>query len=297
MLNNLTTEASNPASKRLDTLNALELVQLMNAEDAKVAQAVALEQNVIAVAMEKISISLLDGGRLIYMGAGTSGRLGVLDAVECIPTFNTLPEQIIGLIAGGNESLIRAVEGIEDSETMGIRDLKQLNLSAKDVVVGIAASGRTPYVIGGLSYAKSIGACCIGFSCNKNAALKNHVDIAILPVVGAEILSGSTRLKSGTATKMVLNMLTTGAMVLMGKTYDNLMVDMLVTNTKLAARANRIIQQLTGLPEHVASELLHTAEGELKTAIVMGGLGVTVTQARSRLASNNGRLRPVLHAG
>ena len=294
MLESLITEASNPASEQLDTLNALALVQLMNAEDASVVQAVATQHTHIALAMDKIAASLSAGGRLIYMGAGTSGRLGVLDAVECVPTFNTPPEQVVGLIAGGDEGMLRAIEGAEDSASLGRDALKALALTAKDVVLGIAASGRTPYVIGGLDYAKKIGAVRIGFSCNQNALLKSHVDIAILPVVGPEILSGSTRLKSGTATKMVLNMLTTGAMALIGKTYGNLMVDMLATNSKLNDRAMRIIQQITQLPPDVSAALLTQADAELKTAIVMGKLGDSADMARKRLARVGGRLRSAL---
>ena len=291
MLDNMTTEARNPASEQLDDMSALELVRLMNAEDAKVAVAVEAEALNIAAAVEKIAVSLLDGGRLIYMGAGTSGRLGVLDAVECVPTFNASPNQIVGLIAGGHKAMTGAVEGAEDSAAMGEADLRELNLNDKDIVVGIAASGRTPYVIGGLDYAKQMGALRIGFSCNANAELKSHVDIAILPVVGPEVLSGSTRLKSGTATKMVLNMLSTCAMVLMGKTYGNLMVDMLATNEKLIERASRMIQQVVGIDADAAGALLEAADMELKTAIVMGKSEVSAQLARERLAQSGGRLR------
>jgi len=217
-LGSLTTEARNPLTRELDNLSALEIVELINSEDQKVAMAVAEVSESIARAIDVIADRLSRGGRLIYMGAGTSGRLGVLDAVECPPTFNTDPDMVHGLIAGGPEGLVRAVEGAEDSREMGRLDLQEIALGKHDVVVGIAASGRTPYVIGALDYARATGAYAIGFSCNRDADLIPHADLNIIPVVGPEVLSGSTRLKAGTATKMVLNMLTTGAMVRMGKT-------------------------------------------------------------------------------
>ena len=243
-LDQLTTEARNPDSLELDSLNALEIVQLMNAEDAKVVTAVAAVADAIGEAIDVIAERLSDGGRLFYTGAGTSGRLGVLDSVECPPTFSTDPDMVQGLIAGGPEGLIRAIEGAEDSPVMGSADLRALNLGRQDVVVGIASSGRTPYVIGGLDYAREVGAFAIAFSCNADSELAGHADLNIAPVVGPEILSGSTRLKAGTATKMVLNMLSTGAMVRMGKTYSNLMVDVSATNEKLAIRASRIVAAL-----------------------------------------------------
>jgi len=231
---------------------------------------------------------------LIYMGAGTSGRLGVLDAVECPPTFNTEPELVIGLIAGGPKGLVRAVEGAEDSPEMGRQDLQKIALSDLDVVVGIAASGRTPYVKGALDYARDTGAFAIGFSCNQGAEIIDHADLSIIPVVGPEVLSGSTRLKAGTATKMVLNMLTTGAMVRMGKTYSNLMVDLQATNAKLGERAQGIIAAVTACTRAEARELLGRCDGEVKTAIVAQNLNMSPAAARTRLSSVKGHLRKAL---
>lgn len=293
-LEQLTTEARNPLSVALDNLSAVEIVQLMNSEDAKVALAVGAVSAAIAEAIDIIAERLAKGGRLIYMGAGTSGRLGVLDAVECPPTFSTEPELVQGLIAGGPEGLVRAVEGAEDSPDRGREDLQKLALNKLDVVVGIAASGRTPYVIGGLDYARKIGAFAIGFSCNQDAELAHHTDLNIIPVVGAEVLSGSTRLKAGTATKMVLNMLTTGAMVRMGKTYSNLMVDLRATNSKLIERAKRIVATLTGCTLAEAGELLQRCEGEVKTAIVARKLGISPAAAGTRLSAMKGHLRHAL---
>lgn len=294
MLDHLTTEARNPASERLDSLSTLELVRLINAEDAKVAAAVAAEEASIAAAIEVIAERLAAGGRLIYLGAGTSGRLGLLDAAECPPTFNSNPDQVVGLIAGGRNAMWRAVEGAEDSLDLAQQDLEGLRLSARDVVVGIATSGRTPYVIGGLNYARSVGAYAIGLSCNRASALSGHADLSITPVVGPEVLSGSTRMKAGTATKMVLNMLTTGAMVRMGKVFGNLMVDLQATNTKLAERTRRIVCALTDLTRDQADELLTRCNGELKTAIVAHRLDASPDEARLRLHSAHGHLRRAL---
>ena len=292
----LSTEARNPLSHNLDNLNSLELVKLINSEDAKVAQAVAAVAEPIAEAIEVIADRLTRGGRLIYVGAGTSGRLGVLDAVECPPTFNTDPDQVLGLIAGGPEGLLRAVEGAEDSLDMGRNDLRAIKLSALDVVVGIAASGRTPYVIGALDYARETGAYAIGFSCNLQAEISAHADLNIIPQVGPEVLSGSTRLKAGTATKLVLNMLTTGAMVRMGKTYSNLMVDVRATNKKLMERAIRIVATLIHCSHAEASDLLRRCDGEVKTAVVSHTFGETPGMARKRLNQVGGRLRLALES-
>jgi len=293
-LGKLTTEARNPLTVGLDSLNAFGIVQLINAEDAKVARAVGAVSAEIAEAIDIIADRFSKGGRLIYTGAGTSGRLGVLDAVECPPTFNTNPELVVGLIAGGPEGLLRAIEGAEDSADMGRQDLQKVALTDLDVVVGIAASGRTPYVIGGLDYARETGAYAIGFSCNQDAALKAHADLSIIPVVGPEVLSGSTRLKAGTATKMVLNMLTTGAMVRMGKTYSNLMVDLSATNEKLGERAQRIVKELTDCSISEACVLLERCDGEVKTAIVSRNLDVSPDAARARLDLVGGHLRHAL---
>lgn len=288
MFENLTTEARNPASTDLDALSALEIVRLINSEDARVAESVGRESAMIARAIDVIAERLGSGGRLIYFGAGTSGRLGVLDATECPPTFNSDPGQVIGLIAGGRDALVRAVEGAEDRPALAIEDLRGVKLAARDVVVGIATSGRTPYVIGGLEYARACGAYTISLSCNAGAEIVRLVDLAITPVVGPEVLSGSTRLKAGTATKMVLNMLTTGAMVRLGKTYGNLMVDLQPTNGKLVARARRIVGDATGLSLEAAQALLDCCDGEVKTAIVAGLTSTTPDQARELLRQAHG---------
>lgn len=291
----LTTEARNPASEQIDTLSPLEIVRLMNAEDARVAEAVGREAEPIARAIEVIASRLKAGGRLVYLGAGTSGRLGVLDASECPPTFSTPPEMVVGLIAGGYGALTRAVEGAEDSPESAVADLQRISFASADVLVGIATSGRTPYVIGGLKYAREIGAYAIGFSCNDGSALAEASDLMITPVVGPEVISGSTRLKAGTATKLVLNMLTTGAMVLLGKTYGNLMVDLKATNTKLIARTRRIVAGLTGLSEQEAEAQLARCGGELKTAVVAYRRGVSAEQARELLVRAGGQLRVALN--
>jgi N-acetylmuramic acid 6-phosphate etherase len=293
-LDQLTTEARNPLTQELDSLSALEIVNLINSEDAKIAGAVAKVSGSIAQAIEVIADRLSRGGRLIYVGAGTSGRLGVLDAVECPPTFNTEPELVIGLIAGGPKGLVRAVEGAEDSREMGRQDLQEIALGDLDVVVGVAASGRTPYVKGALDYARDTGAFAIGFSCNQGAEIIDYADLNIIPVVGPEVLSGSTRLKAGTATKMVLNMLTTGAMVRMGKTYSNLMVDLQATNAKLGERAQGIVAAVTACTRAEARELLERCDGEVKTAIIVHKLNMSPGEARARLSLVNGHLRKVL---
>jgi N-acetylmuramic acid 6-phosphate etherase len=291
MLDGLTTEGRNPASEAIDSLSAVEIVRLMNCEDARVAEAVAREAESIARAVEIIAQRLRGGGRLIYVGAGTSGRLGVLDAAECPPTFNTPPEQVVGIITGGPQAMFRAVEGAEDHPELAAKDLQAIDLGQKDVLVGIATSGRTPYVLAGLQYARSQGAYAIGLSCNPDAELARCADLCIIPVVGPEVISGSTRLKAGTATKMVLNMLTTASMVLLGKTYGNLMVDLRATNTKLVDRSRRIVMALTELSQTEAEELLARCDGELKTAIVVQLRSVTPQQARRLLEQADGHLR------
>jgi len=296
MLEHLTTEARNPDSEGLDALSPRGIVHLINAEDAKIAGAVAEQSEPIAKAIEVIAHRLSHGGRLIYVGAGTSGRLGMLDAAECPPTFNSDPAQVVGIIAGGPKAMAKAVEGAEDSPELAAEDLRKIDLCSQDVVVGIATSGRTPYVIGALDYARSQGAYAIGVSCNRDAAISARADLSIAPVVGPEVLSGSTRLKAGTATKMVLNMLTTGAMVRMGKTYGNLMVDLQATNSKLTERAKRIVQSLTDLSADEAEQLLKKCRGELKTAIVAQQLGLSPEKARKQLEAANGHLRKALTA-
>jgi N-acetylmuramic acid 6-phosphate etherase len=294
MLEHLTTESRNPASEDLDGLSPLEIVQLINAEDAKVAAAVASEANSIARAIDVIADQLAQGGRLVYVGAGTSGRLGVLDAVECPPTFNTNPAQVVGVIAGGFTALTSSVEGAEDLPAMAIDDLKKLGVGPDDVVVGIATSGRTPYVIGALEYAGSVGAFTIGLSCNRDPELASRADLNIAPVVGPEVVSGSTRMKAGTATKMVLNMLSTGAMIRLGKTYGNLMVDLRASNSKLADRARRIVCAVTQLSDLESEKLLRACDGEVKTAIVSHCTGTSSKHARELLSGNHGHLRKAL---
>ena len=293
-MHQLVTEQPNAISAGIDTLSTKEIVQLMNAEDRKVAAAVELESVVIAKAVDAISARISKGGRLVYLGAGTSGRLGVLDASECPPTFNTPPEMVIGIIAGGVKALTSAIEGAEDDFESAIVDLKAREFSNRDVLVGIATSGRTPYVIGGLRYAQKIGAYAIGLTCNPDSELNHCSDIVIAPVVGPEVISGSTRLKAGTATKMVLNILTTATMVLLGKTYGNWMVDLRATNVKLKARSVRIVAAITGLSEQQAAEQLTLCNGEVKTAIVAAKRSVGAVEARSLLVRSAGKLRLAL---
>jgi N-acetylmuramic acid 6-phosphate etherase len=277
-------------------MSPLEIVQVMNAEDARVADAVRQELPHIARAIEEIAARMRRGGRLIYIGAGTSGRLGALDASECPPTFNISPEMVIGRIAGGTFALTEAAEDLEDNAEAGRADVERLGLNEADVLVGITASGRTPYVRGAVAYALEKGALTIGLVCNKNTPLEQEVEILIAPVVGPEVISGSTRLKAGTAQKMVLNMLSTGTMILLGKTFGNLMVDVQATNFKLRQRALTIVQQATGLDRDAAEALLQASDGEAKTAIVAGYAGITPECARERLAAHGGVLRATLEA-
>jgi N-acetylmuramic acid 6-phosphate etherase len=293
-LSRLETERRNPASTRIDTMSALEIARVMNAEDATVAGAVAREVPQIGRAIEGIAARLRQGGRLISIGAGTSGRLAVLDASECPPTFSTPPEMVVGVIAGGADALTRSIEGAEDSPERGRDDLSQLAVGANDTVVGIAASGRTPYVLGAVAYAKECGALTIGVTCNAATPLHDRCAITIAPVVGPEVIAGSTRLKAGTAQKMVLNMLSTGAMILLGKTYGNLMVDVQTTNTKLRKRAIAIVQEATGLAEADAATLLTRTDNEVKTAIVAALGNITPEIARQRLAASGGVVRAAL---
>ncbi|HEV2970910.1 MAG TPA: N-acetylmuramic acid 6-phosphate etherase [Pirellulales bacterium] len=293
-MDHLETEARNPASTNLDDLTSLEIVHLMNGEDAKVIPAVASQAEAIARAIEVTAERLRGGGRLIYAGAGTSGRLGVLDATECPPTFNAPAGQVIGIIAGGPAAVTGAVEGAEDHPELAERDLAALDFSARDVLVGIATSGRTPYVLGAIAYARRVGAFTIGLSCNADSELIPEVELAITPVVGPEVLSGSTRLKAGTATKLVLNMLTTGAMVRLGKVFGNLMVDLRATNDKLRARTNRIVRLLTGLDRQEAGALLERCDNELKTALVSFLADIAPGEARRRLYAAGGQVRAAL---
>ncbi|MFT3880785.1 MAG: N-acetylmuramic acid 6-phosphate etherase [Gemmatales bacterium] len=290
----LTTEAQNPASVHLDRLSTSELVSLMNREDALVAQAVADQQDNIARAIDVITEKLNAGGRLIYIGAGTSGRLGVLDAAECPPTFSTPPELVVGIIAGGPPALTQAVEGAEDNFLQAASDLERIRFCKKDVLVGITASGRAPYVLGAVWHARQLSAFTIGISCNADAQLNEQVDIPIAVVVGPEVLSGSTRLKAGTATKLVLNMLSTGAMIKRGKTFGNLMVDLKATNSKLLARARRIVQTVTQCSVEQAAARLDRCEGEVKTAIVAQMAKLDPMTARYYLQKTGGNIAQAL---
>ncbi|PGH77977.1 N-acetylmuramic acid 6-phosphate etherase [Bacillus thuringiensis] len=291
MIEHLTTEWRNEKTMYLDEMKTLDLLELMNEEDMKVAYCVQKEIPQIVKAVEMIVAAMKQSGRLIYIGAGTSGRIGLLDAVECPPTFNTDPSKVIGLIAGGEGAFIKAVEGAEDSRTLSVQDLKDIQLTSKDVVVGIAASGRTPYVIAGLNYAKQIGAGTVSISCNKESEIGKIAAIAIEVVNGPEILTGSTRLKAGTAQKLVCNMLSTASMIGIGKVYGNLMVDLQLTNEKLVERAKRIIMDATDCSYEAAKEYLVKANNQPKTAIVMILTNVSYEEAVHRLKVAEGFVR------
>ena len=293
-LSTLITEQRNPNSMHVDSLSALEIVQLMNQEDKQVPLAIEKCLPQIAQAVECIVAAFQQGGRLVYIGAGTSGRLGVLDASECPPTFGVSPEMVKGIIAGGERALRHPIEGAEDSKSQAVVDLQTIQFSSKDVLVGIAASGRTPYVIGALEYAKSLGSVTASIASNPNSAMANIVDIVIDTVVGPEVLTGSSRLKSGTAQKLVLNMLTTASMILMGKCYQNLMVDVQASNEKLKARAIRIVMQATDCDKALAEETLKQADQNAKLAIMMILSGLDRAQAKALLEKHQGKLQLAL---
>lgn len=290
-LSRMETENRNPETMGLDAMTPLELVSAMNREDRKVAEAVNAVLPQVAQAVSWVCQAFENGGRLIYMGAGTSGRLGVLDSSECPPTFGVDHGMVIGLIAGGDGAMRKAVEGAEDSEELGACALKSISLNEKDVVVGIAASGRTPYVLGGLSYAKSAGCQTIAIACNHGSAAGAAADLAIEPVTGPEVLTGSTRLKAGTAQKMVLNMISTGAMVGIGKAYQNLMVDVVQSNEKLQVRSENILTAATGAGREEARQLLDKARGNVKLAVVMKLLGCDAEKAKEQLMKSRGHVR------
>jgi N-acetylmuramic acid 6-phosphate etherase len=292
----LLTEARNPHSEEIDRLSPLEIVALMNAEDARVVEAVREVGEAVAQAIEWTAEAFRSGGRLIYVGAGTSGRLGVLDASECPPTFSTPPEMVVGLIAGGPTALTRAVEGAEDRPEQGAADLRGLRVAARDLVVGIATSGRTPYVLGAMGEARAAGARTVGLACNQPSLLGDRVDLEIAPLVGPEIISGSTRLKAGTATKMILNMITTGAMVRIGKTLGNRMVDLMPTNEKLRLRSRRILRELSGIDDDQAGLILRQTAGRLKPALVVALAGVDAVRAQTLLDQNGGQVRGAVEA-
>jgi N-acetylmuramic acid 6-phosphate etherase len=290
-LEQLVSEARNPETMQIDLMSTPQILAAMNAEDARVSEAVSKVLPEVATAVDRIVEAFRLGGRLIYMGAGTSGRLGVLDASECPPTFGVPEGMVVGLIAGGDRALRHPIEGAEDDRNEGRRDLERIDLSAKDVVVGIAVSGRTPYVIGGLEFANHIGATTVALSCNPVSAIAEIAGIAISPVVGPEALTGSTRLKSGTAQKLVLNMLTTASMIRIGKSYQNLMVDLSVSNAKLAARATRILVEVAGCTPEAAEQYLADAGNSVKLAILMALTGMDAATADTALKANDGFLR------
>lgn len=288
------TEKPNPRTVNIDRLSTRDILEVMNEEDASVAGAVRRVLPAIAQAVDAITDRLRQGGRLFYVGAGTSGRLGVLDAVECVPTFSADPETVQGIVAGGNIALTEAVEGAEDDVEAGRAVMIAKGINSRDVVVGIAASGRTPYVIGALETARAAGATTVSVTCNEPAAMLEIADIPIAAVVGPEIITGSTRLKSGTAQKMILNMLSTATMIQLGKVYGNLMIDVKVTNQKLAIRAQRIVAQVTGLSQEEAAHLLAQTGQQVKPAIVMALRNVSAEEAQQRLADAGGMLRAVI---
>lgn len=293
-LSHLVSEGRNPDTMDIDLLPSLDIVQRINQQDKLVPLAVEKVLPEIAEAVDKITEALKVGGRLFYIGAGTSGRLGVLDASECPPTFGTDPEMVVGIIAGGKEAMFRAKEGAEDDPALGEQDLKENTLTQRDVVVGIAASGRTPYVIGGLEYANELGATTVALSCNPDSPIADIADIAISPVVGPEALTGSTRLKSGTAQKLVLNMLTTASMIRLGKSYQNLMVDVKATNEKLVARAARIVMQATDCTNQEAKTALKETDYDAKLAILMILTGLDRESATEQLNAKQGDRKSVV---
>jgi N-acetylmuramic acid 6-phosphate etherase len=294
MIEDLVTEQINTKTKTIDRISTLEILKLINEEDKKVAFVVEKELKNISLTVETIVKALLVGGRLIYIGAGTSGRLAILDAAECPPTFGTSPDLVIGLIAGGEKALTQAVEGIEDDTLESVRQLKSIGLNEKDVLVGIAASGRTPYVLSAMEYAKSVQCLTVAISCTTNSKLYQLADIAITPVVGPEVISGSTRLKAGTAQKMVLNMISTAAMIRLGKVYQNLMVDVQPTNKKLIERAKKIVMRVTGVDYKKAEQVLEEAHYSTKAAIVMIKTNQNRDEAVKLLAKSNGFIHKAL---
>lgn len=293
-LSKMTTETRNPKTLELDAMSTTDILHVMNEEDRLLAKAIAKELGPIEKAVETIATSFEKGGRLIYVGAGTSGRLGLLDAVECPPTFGTVPEQVVGLLAGGHKAFVKAVEGAEDSKELGRGDLEIIKLTDKDTVVGIAASGRTPYVVGALEYANSVGAPTVALACNKESEIGRVSKIVIEVVPGPEILTGSTRLKAGTVQKMVLNMLSTVSMIRVGKVYKNLMVDVQQTNEKLHVRAENIVMEITSCDRVEARNYLKESEGSVKVAIIMYLVGCKKEEALEKLEKAKGHIREAI---
>jgi N-acetylmuramic acid 6-phosphate etherase len=290
-LKNISTEAKNLNTLDIDLLDSIGVLKKINTEDQKVATVIGQLLPKIAQSVDFIVDAFASNGRLIYIGAGTSGRLGVLDSVECPPTFSVPSDQVIGILAGGADAMYKAVEGAEDNKLLAIEDLKKVNLSSKDVLVGIAASGRTPYVLSAMTFAKELGCKVIGISCSANHTFTQKSDVDICAVVGAEVLTGSTRMKSGTAQKMILNMLSTASMIRSGKSYQNLMIDVNASNDKLYARAIRIVMQATECDFNTAEKALKQANNQTKLASLMVLTGLDNTQAEAALTSNKGFLR------
>ncbi|MCY8345797.1 N-acetylmuramic acid 6-phosphate etherase [Bacillus haynesii] len=293
-LSSLTTERRNERSKRIHQAETIDMLKIMNDEDKTVAEAVQEVLPDVKTAVDYAVGSLKKGGRIIYIGAGTSGRLGVLDAAECPPTFSISPESVIGIMAGGEQALFKAVEGAEDHEAFGRRDLEAVNLSNNDTVIGIAASGRTPYVLGALKYAKETGAKTVALTCNENSAISRAADHSIEVVVGPEVIAGSTRMKAATSHKMILNMISTAAMINMGKVYENLMIDVKVSNNKLKERAIRIIQTVTGVPKEAAALALEKSHNQVKTAIIMLKTNENAAAAEKLLEKSEGDIEKAL---
>ncbi|QPE17886.1 N-acetylmuramic acid 6-phosphate etherase [Providencia rettgeri] len=294
-LSKMVTESRNEASTNIDQLSTAEMLKVINDEDKLVPLAVEKVLPEIAQLVDKVAEAFLKGGRLIYSGAGTSGRLGILDASECPPTYGTPHEQVVGLIAGGHQAIFRAVENAEDKPELGEQDLKDIQFNKNDVLVGIAASGRTPYVLGALAYARQIGATTAAISCNPNSPVANSADIAITPVVGPEVVTGSSRMKAGTAQKLVLNMITTGAMIRIGKVFGNLMVDVEATNAKLIERQTKIVMEASQCDRNTAESALQQCDRHCKTAILMVLSGLNADEARQLLSNNNGFIRTALN--
>ena len=293
-LKSMSTETRNQNTMNLDTMTPLEVITVMNQEDAKVPEAIKPALPNIAQCVTWAIESIEAGGRIVYMGAGTSGRLGVLDAVECPPTFGVAPEVVVGLIAGGEKAFVKAVEGAEDSRQLGHDDLVDIGLQKRDIVIGIAASGRTPYVLGGLAYAQEVGCHTVAISCNPGSAIGQAAELAIEVVPGPEVLTGSTRLKSGTCQKLILNMISTATMVGCGKAYQNLMVDVMQTNEKLVVRAQNIVMEATGCDRETATEKIAIAGGSAKTAITMILADCELEEAQARLAKAKGHVREAI---
>lgn len=293
-LDAIATEQRNTATNNIDQLSTIDMVSLINEQDKRVPLAVEKALPSIAAAVDEITTHIRQGGRLFYMGAGTSGRLGILDAVECPPTFGVDFDLVQGIIAGGNEAIFRAKEGAEDSPELAVKDLQSCGFTKNDVLVGIAASGRTPYTLGGLQYARSIGATAISVTCSPNSPMSAEADISICATPGPEVITGSTRLKAGTAQKMILNMLSTGTMIKLGKVYGNLMVDVKATNLKLAERARRIVMDATGCSRDEALKTLDLAGGKAKLAILMLLTGMDAENAQKKLSEVNGHIAKAL---